>query len=106
MKVILSIFALARLLFLPSIAQAESRDWSNRPGKIIQADLVSHDREKKDAPPKLANCSEAMASTDTLSGTDQERLSKRQQLIEEREKRSQATVCRIANAPRLRWIRI
>lgn len=90
-KFALPSFLLGILLLFTSIhAQAEPRDWSNREGKVIQADLVSHDPVTNEVTLKLANGNEATVATDTLSDADQEWLAKRQQEIEERAEASRA----------------
>ncbi len=70
-------------LFLSPV-QAESRAWSNREGKVIQAELVSYDPETKKVILKLSNGSQPTLASETLSDADQAWLDERQRNLDER----------------------
>lgn len=70
-------------LLAPMTIHAESRAWSNREGKSIQAELVHYDSTGKKVTLKLSNGKEVTLALDTLSDGDQAWLTERQRKVEE-----------------------
>jgi hypothetical protein len=79
MKFLVSPITLVTLLVLSTVPlQAESRAWSNREGKAIQAEFVTYDSETKKVTLKLSNGNKATLALDALSDSDQSWLTDRQ----------------------------
>lgn len=84
MKSLTSHLTLASLfVFSASPLHAESRAWSNREGKTIQAELVTYDSETKKVTLKLSNGTNATLALDALSDADQSWLTERQSKLVE-----------------------
>lgn len=84
MKSLTSHLTLASLFVLSaSPLHAESRTWSNREGKTIQAELVTYDSETKKVTLKLSNGTNATLALDALSDADQSWLTERQSKLVE-----------------------
>jgi hypothetical protein len=84
MKFLVSPITLVTLLVLSTVPlQAESRAWSNREGKAIQAEFVTYDSETKKVTLKLSNGNKATLALDALSDSDQSWLTDRQSKLDE-----------------------
>jgi hypothetical protein len=84
MKSLISRIILGSLVFLSTVPlHAESRTWSNREGKTIQATLVKYDSETKKVTLELSNSKEVILAISTLSDSDQSWLIDRQNKLDE-----------------------
>ncbi len=85
LKTLISRIMQIGLILLSSLSiKAETRSWSNREGKTIQAELVNFDIEGKKVTLRLSNGKEVPLALDTLSDKDQAWLTERQRTLEDK----------------------
>ena len=81
-KHITRLFVALVCLLITAKLKAESRSWSNREGKVIQAEFIAFDPEAKKVTLKLPNGTQPSLGLETLSDADQSWITERQRKID------------------------